>query len=214
VGTIVNDWSADQHEAFNADFYAEAAPVELPEVTWRDAEDFAVESVNAELPAEETKEEQAKRRAAERQHLVNQRHYDALESQLADVETSESLFAVASTMSKAEKAFNLVCSTYFALRNSSMVKVARYNGEGRSVKKAAMPNKQDLFCDCELVGKLALKTSPEMLRSFQKESVENEGEDWAAVHYKTRAAIAQRVGSEYVRCGLYPVSRYFRGKAS
>jgi hypothetical protein len=209
VGTILNDWSAGQHEALNTDFYADAHAMELPELTFRDVEDFAVESANVDLSAEEAQEEQTQRRAAERQYLVNQRHYDALESQLGYVETSESVFAVTSTMSKAERAFNSVCSTYFALRNSSMVAVSRYNGLGKSVKKAEMPNKQDFFCDCELVGRRALKEQPNLLKLFLHHIIELEGEDWAAVHYNTRAAIAKRVGSEFVRCGLYPLGAYF-----
>jgi hypothetical protein len=207
--TNLREWASDKDAAFNPTFFADAEAVELPEVTWRDVEDFAVESVNADLPAEEPKERQEQRRAAERQHLVNQRHYDALESQLADVVTSESLFAVTSTMGANQRAFNTVCSTYFAVRNSSMLKVSRYNGQGTGVTKRSLPNKQDFFCDVELVGKRALKEQPALLCIFLHHIIELEGEEWTQIHYKTREAIAKRVGSQYVRCGLYPLGAYF-----
>ncbi len=205
------------HEALFADFYSEALPIELPELSFMDVEGLVgagedeetAQPTTDDLPAaEETVEQQEVRTAAEREYLVRQRHYADLDAQLSCVITDDNPFSVSPTMAREVKAFRSVVSRYCTMRNQSVLGIARYySGQAAGTRKAYKPNCNDFYCDVELKAKEAL--TPNLFRLFDKKILQEFGERWADVPLSLRTVIESRVGLAFARARIFPLPRYF-----
>jgi hypothetical protein len=198
----------------NPEFFSEAQPVELPELSWQDVENLAAKDDEAEQfsetqpePIEEVEEQQPAPRLARFRdaHDHKQRmwaeHDARMDAELASVRIPE-------YKTRYQCAFHKVIDQRTHFLNRSTVRVQQYSDSGHGSRKASAPNRMDYIADSELVSKRTLKGNPKLLRVFLNH-MGTEFEFWSDVPGDVRVQIEQMVGRAYIRAGLHPASRYF-----
>ena len=202
------------HEQLNPAFYSDALPVELPELSWHDAENLATQGDETEQafeaqpePIEEVEEQQPAPRLArfrdahDHQQRMWAEHDARMDAELASVKIPE-------YKDRYQCAFHKVIDQRTHFLNRSTIRVQQYSDSGHVSPKASAPNRVDFIADAELVAKRALKDEPKLLRVFLHH-LESELEFWSDVPGDVRMQIEQTVGRAYIRMGLHPTSRYF-----
>ena len=215
-------WS-DLHTEMNPEFFSEAQPVELPELSWQDVENLAAKDDEPEKvsetqqPEPEPEPSDPAKKAEEREQRIKvaERCFDrtTYDNKLRgwsrqDRAMDEELAQTNGKFQHLDRypcAFHAVVSQRIVFLHASGVKVRAYSGSGKNGRA----NTIDFIADAELVAKRALKDSPTLWRVFQEEILVNGTETWQAVPIETRAQIEQTVGRAYIRAGLHPKSRYF-----
>jgi hypothetical protein len=207
-------WSAGLHQESNPGFYSDAQAVEMPEVSWHDAETLATEDdehvSETQLEAIEEVEEQQPaprsprfRDAHDHRMRMWQEHDARMDEKFAQSKGKVEY------KDRFQAAFHKVVDQRNHFLNRSAARVQQYSDSGSSARKAGAANRIDFIVDAELVAKRTLKDSPELWSVFQKQILENEAEMWQAVPVELRNQIEQKVGRAYIRVGLHPTSRYF-----
>jgi hypothetical protein len=212
------------HQELFPSFYSDAQPVELPELTWHDAENLAASDDGTEQvpetqqpepepepadPAKEAAEREQRIKVAER--CFDRTTYDNQLRSWARQQRAMDEELASGNVSHKDRytiAFHKIVEQRTHFLHRSPVKVQTYSDAGHGHHKASAPNRLDFITDAEHVAMRALKDNPKLLRVFLNH-METEFEFWASVPADVRVQIEQMVGRAYIRYGLHPRSRYF-----
>ena len=216
-------WS-DLHTEMNPEFFSEAQPVELPELSWQDVENLAAKDDETEQvsepqqPEPEPEHVDPARKAEEREQRIKfaQRCFDrtTYDNQLRrwarqDSEMDDELASGnVRYLDRHRIAFHKIIGQRNSLVHRSTLKVQQYEDKGCAKRKASAPNRIDCIVDTENVAKRALKDEPKLLRSFLHH-LQSDFEFWEGVPADIRVQIEHRVGWWFIRAGMHPADRYW-----
>jgi hypothetical protein len=215
-------WLDCKDEVAAPEFFENAVAVELPELSWRDAESATGElETNVEQQAEpEPQTADPAKEAAERERRITnaERCFDKTkhDSRLRWYKAQDRRMDTELASGKIQYfdrhriAFFKVVEQFITFKNRSTLKVQQYEADkGKPTLKPATPNRVDFLVDVENVGKKALKDSPVLALMFLREAIQNELENWQSVPADMRTQIEHRVGWWFIRAGLHPSDRYW-----
>jgi hypothetical protein len=223
---LENVWPNDLHAENNPAFYEDAQSVELPELTWHDAEalsdaaseqDIVVPVAEPE-PEPETAEEKAQREASERAQRIRKAEraferttYDAKLRNRKRSDAAMDAELASGTIQCLDRhrvCFQKVTEQYTSLIHRSGLKVQKYEDVGKGSRKTNTdPNRIDFLADVESVAKRALKSEPKLLRVFLNQMA-SEFDYWADVPGEIRTQIENQCGWWFTRAGMHP-SQYW-----
>jgi len=212
------------HQELFSSFYSDAQAVELPELSWHDAENLAAKDDEPEKvsetqqpepepepvdPAKEAAEREQRIKFAER--CFDRTTYDnqlrswARQDRAMDEELASGNVRY---LDRHRIAFHKVIGQRNNLIHRSTLKVQQYENKGSAKRKASAPNRVDFIVDAENVARRALKDEPKLLRSFLHH-LQSDFEFWEGVPADVRVQIEHRVGWWFIRAGMHPANRYW-----
>jgi hypothetical protein len=215
-------WLDSKDVVADPEFFENSVAVELPELSWHDAENVAYQiesNVEQQTEPEAQTTDPAKEAAAEREERItnaercfdktkydNRLRWWAAQDKKMDAELASGKIQY---FDRHRIAFFKVVEQFITFKNRSTLKVQQYEYKGTATCKPSMPNRVDFIADVENVGVKALKDSPVLSSIFQRQAIQNELENWNAVPADIRTQIEHRVGWWFIRAGLHPGDRYW-----